>query len=74
MLLLRVRPAAGHAKANPPIRDPKNVEYLWTKLLDKKLDWVVSDHACCSAEFKLDQKNPDNIFLGQEIGKPTEGS
>ncbi len=65
-LLLDVdTPAAGHAKVNPPIRDRENVEYLWKMLLDKKLDWVVSDHACCSAEFKLDNKNPDNIFLAK---------
>ncbi len=65
-LLLDVdSPAAGHAKVNPPIRDRENVEYLWSKLLEGKLDWVVSDHACCSAEFKLDNKNPDNIFLAK---------
>ncbi len=65
-LLLDVdTPAAGHAKVNPPIRDRANVEYLWSKLLEKKLDWVVSDHACCSAEFKLDNKHPDNIFLAK---------
>ena len=65
-LLLDVdSPAAGHAKVNPPIRDRENVEYLWEKLLEKKLDWVVSDHACCSAEFKVDNKNPDNIFLAK---------
>ena len=65
-LLLDVdSPAAGHAKVNPPIRDRENVDYLWEKLLEGKLDWVCSDHACCSAEFKLDQKNPDNIFLAK---------
>jgi len=83
-LLLDVdSPAAGHAKVNPPIRDRENVEYLWEKLLDGKLDWIVSDHACCSAEFKLDQKNPDNIFLAKSgfggteymlSGLHTEGS
>jgi len=65
-LLLDVdSPAAGHAKVNPPIRDRENVEYLWEKLLDGQLDWVCSDHACCSEEFKLDNKNPDNIFLAK---------
>ncbi len=65
-LLLDVdSPAAGHAKVNPPIRDRANVEYLWEKLLEGKLDWVVSDHACCSAEFKLDNTHPDNIFLAK---------
>ena len=26
---------------------------------------MCSDHACCSEEFKLDKKNPDNIFLAK---------
>jgi len=83
-LLLDVdSPAAGHAKVNPPIRDRENVEYLWEKLIEGKLDWVVSDHACCSAEFKLDNKHPDNIFLAKSgfggteymlSGLHTEGS
>lgn len=65
-LLLDVdSPAAGHAKVNPPIRDRENVEYLWEKLLEGKLDWVCSDHACCSAEFKLDNTHPDNIWLAK---------
>jgi len=65
-LLLDVdSPAAGHAKVNPPIRDRENVEYLWDKLLEGKLDWVCSDHACCSAEFKLDNTHPDNIWLAK---------
>jgi allantoinase len=58
-------PSCGHAKVNPPIRSREDVEYLWQCLLDRKLDWVVSDHACCSHEFKLDKKNPDNIFLAK---------
>lgn len=65
-LLLDVdAPSAGHAKVNPPIRERDDVEYLWKCLLDRKLDWVCSDHACCSEEFKLDKRNPDNIFLAK---------
>ncbi|HMO38539.1 MAG TPA: dihydroorotase family protein [Saprospiraceae bacterium] len=58
-------PAAGYAKVNPPIRPREDVEYLWECLLDRKLDWVVSDHACCSDEFKLDKKDPNNIFMAK---------
>jgi len=65
MLLDVDSPAAAHAKVNPPIRDRENVEYLWKHLLEGNIDWVVSDHACCSAEFKVDNKNPDNIFLAK---------
>ena len=36
------------AKVNPPIRSRPDVEFLWEALLDGKLDWVCSDHACCA--------------------------
>ncbi|MCS6928421.1 MAG: dihydroorotase family protein [Saprospiraceae bacterium] len=58
-------PAGNYAKVNPPIRSREDVEYLWQCLLERKIDWVVSDHACCSHEFKLDKNDPDNIFLAK---------
>jgi allantoinase len=46
-LVLDVNSKAGSfAKVNPPIRPREDVEYLWEKLLEGKIDWVVSDHAC----------------------------
>jgi allantoinase len=41
------------AKVNPPIRPRDDVERLWQALLEGDVDWVVSDHACCSREHKL---------------------
>ncbi len=65
-LLLDVdSPAAGHAKVNPPIRPREDVERLWQAVLAGDVDWIVSDHACCSAEKKLDPDNPDNIFVAK---------
>jgi len=61
-------PAACHAKVNPPIRSREDVEFLWEKLLEGKLDWVVSDHACCSEEMKTenhDHKDGENIWLSK---------
>ena len=58
-------PAAGHAKVNPPIRSREDVEYLWQCVLEGKIDWICSDHACCSHEFKLDPEHPGNIFLAK---------
>ena len=58
-------PAGCHAKVNPPIRSREDVEYLWKQLLKGKLDWVVSDHACCSEEMKTDgsdYKDGKNIW------------
>ena len=51
-------PSACHAKVNPPIRSRDDVEFLWEKLLEGKLDWVCSDHACCSEELKTDNQDP----------------
>jgi allantoinase len=65
-LLLDIDAPCGNlAKVNPPIRPREDVEYMWQAVLDGKVDWVVSDHACCREEWKIDQKNPDNIFLAK---------
>lgn len=65
-LLLDVDSCCGgqplHAKVNPPIRPRYDVEYLWKKLLEGKIDWVCSDHACCSGEQKVHQARQDDIF------------
>ena len=53
------------AKVNPPIRSRADVEYLWETLLDGKLDWVCSDHACCRHEMKVDAKKPGEVFMGK---------
>ena len=58
-------PGGNYAKVNPPIRPREDVEYLWRALLDRKVDWVVSDHACCKAELKLDGQRPDDVFLAK---------
>ncbi len=65
-LLLDVdSPAGPKAKVNPPIRPREDVEYLWKKLLEGHVDWVVSDHACCKAELKVAEENPDDIWLAK---------
>jgi allantoinase len=56
---------AVHAKVNPPIRPRSDVEALWQAVLDRKVDWIVSDHACCSAEQKWSKDDPDNIWLAK---------
>jgi allantoinase len=58
-------PCGVNAKVNPPIRPRADVEFLWEMLLEKKVDWVVSDHACCKQELKVDGKRPDEIFLAK---------
>jgi allantoinase len=56
---------AVQAKVNPPIRPREDVEALWKAVLDHKVDWIVSDHACCSAEQKWSKNDPNNIWLAK---------
>ncbi|MCY4210845.1 MAG: dihydroorotase family protein [Gammaproteobacteria bacterium] len=58
-------PTGALAKVNPPIRPRADVEYLWEKLLEGKVDWVVSDHACCKHEIKVNTETPENVFLAK---------
>jgi allantoinase len=65
-LLLDVdAPAGVLAKVNPPIRPRADVERLWEAVLDRQVDWIVSDHACCSSEQKTHPEAPGNIWLGK---------
>jgi allantoinase len=52
LLLDDTAPTGAWAKVNPPIRSRADVEYLWRAVLDGDVDWIVSDHACCSEEVK----------------------
>jgi len=58
-------PAAALAKVNPPIRPREDVEFLWDALLAGKLDWVVSDHACCRHETKIPRRYFGNIWMAK---------
>jgi len=58
-------PTGNLAKVNPPIRPRDDVEFLWQSLLNGKLDWVCSDHACCRHELKVDVENPGSIWLAK---------
>ncbi len=53
------------AKVNPPIRPRADVEYLWERLLEGDVDWVVSDHACCRTEIKYNAEHPDDIWMAK---------
>jgi allantoinase len=65
-LMLDITAKAGVlAKVNPPIRPREDVEYLWEKLLEGKVDWVVSDHACCRHETKVAKHAFGNIWLAK---------
>ena len=52
LLLDADAPTGAYAKVNPPIRPRDDVEFLWRMVHDGQVDWIVSDHACCSEEVK----------------------
>jgi len=52
-----------YGKVNPPLRPRSDVEALWSAIAEGNIDWVISDHACCSDEFKIDQDDRDNVWL-----------
>jgi allantoinase len=58
-------PAGAYAKVNPPIRPRADVEFLWQAVLDGRLDWIVSDHACCSEEVKAAGGGQGDIWLAK---------
>jgi len=65
-LVLDTNSRAGvFAKVNPPIRPRADVEFLWQQLLEGKVDWVVSDHACCRHETKAARHALSNIWLAK---------
>jgi allantoinase len=65
LVLDTTSPAGVLAKVNPPIRPRDDVEFLWEKLLEGKVDWVVSDHACCRHETKAARHALGNIWLAK---------
>lgn len=50
------------AKVNPPLRSPEDREYLWDKVKDGTIDWIVTDHAACPKADKVDREDPENIW------------
>ncbi len=65
-LLVDVDSANGnYGKVNPPIRSREDVDALWQAVLEGNVDWVVSDHACCREEVKLDRDDPENVWLAK---------
>jgi allantoinase len=65
-LLLDVdAPTGAYAKVNPPIRPREDVEFLWRAVLEGRVDWIVSDHACCAEEVKGAGQGRGDIWLAK---------
>jgi len=56
-----MRRAREGQSANPPRED---VEALWQAVLDRKIDWIVSDHACCRRS-RNGQKTSKQYLAGE---------
>ena len=54
-----------YGKVNPPLRPQSDVEALWAAIEEGNIDWVISDHACCSDEFKIDADDRENVWLAK---------
>ncbi len=52
-------------KVNPPIRTPEDREYLWQKVLDGTVEWIITDHAACPQAMKVAADNPDDIWAAR---------
>ena len=55
-------PMGALAKVNPPLRPPEHREYLWEKTLDGTVEWLMTDHANCPRDLKVDPADPDNVW------------
>ena len=55
-------------KVNPPLRSQDDIEALWGHLAAGDVDWVVSDHACCSEEDKFGQGEDKNDVFAAKSG------
>jgi allantoinase len=51
-----------YAKVNPPLRPREHVEYLWERVLDGTLQWVMTDHANCPKALKVDADDPTSVW------------
>ncbi|RGE16309.1 dihydroorotase family protein [Leucobacter sp. wl10] len=53
-------------KVNPPLRSEADIEALWQHLIAGDIDWVVSDHACCTESEKFGKGDKrDDIFAAR---------
>ncbi|MGJ3240832.1 MAG: dihydroorotase [Anaerolineae bacterium] len=54
-----------YAKVNPPLRPPAHKDYLWQKVLDGTVEWVMTDHANCPKDLKVDADDPENVWTAK---------
>jgi len=76
LLLNYERAEVPWAKVNPPIRSPADREYLWDRVEDGTLEWVITDNANCPRHMKPNPDDQNDIwdakagFAGSEFLLP----
>lgn len=50
------------AKVNPPLRPHDHQDYLWEKVLDGTVQWIITDHANCPIDQKVAADDPENVW------------
>ena len=62
-LLLDTEATCGaFGKVNPPLRSTTDREFLWQHVLDGTVEWIITDHAACPREMKVNTDDPENIW------------
>lgn len=51
-----------YGKVNPPIRSRADREYLWERVKDGTVQWIITDHANCPKDMKTDPDDPQNMW------------
>ena len=49
-------------KVNPPLRTPEDREFLWQHVLDGTVEWIITDHAACPTDMKVNAEDPNSIW------------
>lgn len=62
LMLDYASPCGVWGKVNPPLRSPEDREYLWERVKDGTLQWIVTDHANCPRDQKTDRDDPANVW------------
>jgi allantoinase len=62
LLLDTTCPMGPLAKVNPPLRPPEHKKYLWERVLDGTVEWLMTDHANCPQDLKIAAGDPDNVW------------
>jgi allantoinase len=65
LLLDHERAPEPWSKVNPPVRSPEDREYLWDRVKDGTLEWVITDNANCPKDMKVNPDDPEDVWTAK---------